>query len=251
MGSEVTTRLVRLAAISTVAAASAVLLNGCYLLPGILSPRDDFTPGYRANQVATLFDKETVSGLPFTPDGTRISFEEMSEFADDVWYDSGGIPATCFDAFASSFLLTPVGNDRDEFITVGSFDLEYEEQGLLRITARVFSEPSDADAFLEQVASMTAECPTGYELTSLDPTWRVEGMRSTGLTSLALPEGFEALYHEEFPAERLEASYRDTLIVTENLAVAVSCQLHPRSPFDFAVCDSIAEDVAQRLADLR
>lgn len=194
---------------------------------------------------------ESAGGARFAPDGSREHLDVVAEFSAQAFYDGGGVPTNCEASFAATYLLVPGGDDDDDFVRIGAFDYVYEVEGEIGVTARVFDEADDAALFLETIADTVAECPFGYELSSLDPPWRLERITTSDADGLRLPDGVTALYHEEVGTESLDVLHRNTFLVYANVAIAVSCEVRAGSPFDYDDCDTVAEQIAEQLVELQ
>lgn len=197
-----------------------------------------------------ILDRDSPDGARFREDFFRSSFDEATDYATETWATNGGSPQECYDSYASSFLVSP---DQDEaarpFINIGEFVYDYEVEGLLISSGRLFDDEDSALAFLDFVRSASAACELGYELSALEGSgWVVERVEAIDATNLDLPDGATIVHHLESPDSTYAIQYRDTLVQYLNAVVVITCEVHAESPFDFDDCDALAETVAERLA---
>lgn len=208
---------------------------------------------FAAGDLRDLFDTaDSPDGTAFVSDFYLLTLDSTNEYAASTWDEASGSPESCFASFAASFLASPARTGANKALAyLGGFDYDYSTQGVVSMSARVFSDSTRASLFLDEVALASQECSEGYTLWPGDDSWEVDSVTATEATNLGLPDGARVLHHEDVAAEWMSIQYRDSFIQFENAVILVTCEVHRDSPFGFDDCDVLAQTAAARLAALK
>lgn len=199
-----------------------------------------------------IAEGDGLTTLDFDPSEVTATAADDAESISGFWKESGGDPAECYPAFASSYLLdgseSGAGGD-DDTMELGVFtEPSDDDYGRVIVNGRIFDSTDAAAGFLDSVADFTSGCPDGYTLSANgELIWEVSGFHNG--TFVGAPDGIQTTTSEEVVASG-DAALRTTYLQRGNAVIAFYAETYNGGTFVLSDVDQVVTAVAGRFASL-
>lgn len=193
-----------------------------------------------------------LSTLDFEASEVTATAADDAESISGYWEESGGDPAECYPAFATSYLLdgseSGAGGD-DHTMELGVYTEPADDDfGLVIVNGRIFDNEDAATGFLDSVTEFAGACPDGYTLSADgEVIWDVGGLIEG--TFADAPEGVQTVTSEEIVTAG-DAALRTTFLQHGNAVIAFYAETYDGGTYVLDDVNPVISAVAVRFAAL-